>query len=234
MLEVKNINVFYDQIHAIKNISFHIEEGELIALLGANGAGKTTTIRAVSGLIKPRTGSITYNGEDITRLPAHLSIHKGIAQSPEGRQIFTRLSVYENLLMGAYIRKRNENLHDEMEYIYSLFPVLKERRKLPAGALSGGEQQMLAIGRALMSKPKLLLLDEPSLGLAPLLVRKIFEVIQTLKENKITVLLVEQNVYQALEIADRAYVLESGVMKLQGTANQLLNDSEIQKVYLGG
>lgn len=234
MLEVKNINVFYDQIHAIKDISFHIEEGELVALLGANGAGKTTTIRAVSGLIKPRTGSITYNGEDITRLPAHLSIHKGIAQSPEGRQIFTRLSVYENLLMGAYIRKRNENLHDEMAYIYSLFPVLKERSKLPAGALSGGEQQMLAIGRALMSKPKLLLLDEPSLGLAPLLVRKIFEVIQTLKENKITVLLVEQNVYQALEIADRAYVLESGAMKLQGTANQLLNDSDIQKVYLGG
>jgi branched-chain amino acid transport system ATP-binding protein len=234
MLEVKNINVFYDQIHAIKDISFHIEEGELVALLGANGAGKTTTIRAVSGLIKPRTGSITYNGEDITRLPAHLSIHKGIAQSPEGRQIFTRLSVYENLLMGAYIRKRNENLHDEMAYIYSLFPVLKERSKLPAGALSGGEQQMLAIGRALMSKPKLLLLDEPSLGLAPLLVRKIFEVIQTLKENKITVLLVEQNVYQALEIADRAYVLESGAMKLQGTAKQLLNDSNIQKVYLGG
>lgn len=234
MLEVKNINVFYDQIHAIKDISFHIEEGELVALLGANGAGKTTTIRAVSGLIKPRTGSITYNGEDITRLPAHLSIHKGIAQSPEGRQIFTRLSVYENLLMGAYIRKRNENLHDEMAYIYSLFPVLKERSKLPAGALSGGEQQMLAIGRALMSKPKLLLLDEPSLGLAPLLVRKIFEVIQTLKENKITVLLVEQNVYQALEIADRAYVLESGAMKLQGTAKQLLNDSDIQKVYLGG
>jgi branched-chain amino acid transport system ATP-binding protein len=234
MLEVKNINVFYDQIHAIKDISFHIEEGELVALLGANGAGKTTTIRAVSGLIKPRTGSITYNGEDITRLPAHLSIHKGIAQSPEGRQIFTRLSVYENLLMGAYIRKRNENLHDEMAYIYGLFPVLKERSKLPAGALSGGEQQMLAIGRALMSKPKLLLLDEPSLGLAPLLVRKIFEVIQTLKENKITVLLVEQNVYQALEIADRAYVLESGAMKLQGTAKQLLNDSDIQKVYLGG
>jgi branched-chain amino acid transport system ATP-binding protein len=234
VLEVKNLNVFYDQIHAIKDVSFHIEEGELVALLGANGAGKTTTLRAVSGLIKPRTGSITYNNENITRLPAHLSIQKGIAQSPEGRQIFTRLSVYENLLMGAYIRKRNENLHDEIAYIYSLFPVLKERSKLPAGALSGGEQQMLAIGRALMSKPKLLLLDEPSLGLAPLLVRKIFEVIQTLKANKITVLLVEQNVYQALEIADRAYVLESGVMKLQGTANQLLNDSEIQKVYLGG
>jgi branched-chain amino acid transport system ATP-binding protein len=234
MLKVENIHVFYDQIHAIRDISFHVQEGELVALLGANGAGKTTTLRAVSGLLKPKSGRIIYKGEDITQLPGHMSIQKGIAQSPEGRQIFTRLSVYENLLMGAYIRKRNENLQGEIEYIYSLFPVLKERSKLPAGALSGGEQQMLAICRALMSKPKLLLLDEPSLGLAPLLVKKIFEVIRTLKENKITVLLVEQNVYQALEVADRAYVLETGTIKLQGLAKDLLNNPEIQKAYLGG
>jgi branched-chain amino acid transport system ATP-binding protein len=234
MLKVENINVFYDQIHAIRDVSFEIKEGETVALLGANGAGKTTTLRAVSGILKPRSGRITYKGEDITNLSAHKSIQKGIAQSPEGRQIFTRLTVYENLLMGAYIRKRNENLSADIDYIYNLFPVLKERSKLPAGALSGGEQQMLAMGRALMSKPKLLLLDEPSLGLAPLLVKKIFEVIQTLKENKITVLLVEQNVYQALDVADRAYVLESGAMKLQGSARDLLNDPEIQKAYMGG
>ncbi|MCM3409522.1 ABC transporter ATP-binding protein [Metabacillus litoralis] len=234
MLSVQNINVYYDKIHALKDISFEVEQGELVAILGANGAGKTTTLRALSGLLKPTSGSIQYLGEDISKQEAHKIVSLGISHSPEGRQIFSRLSVYENLQIGAYIRKKSDNIHKEIEWIYSLFPVLKERESLPAGALSGGEQQMLAIGRALMSKPKLVLLDEPSLGLAPLLVEKIFEVIQTLKDNKITVLLVEQNAYEALKIADRAYVLETGRVKLHGEAKDLLANQEVQKAYLGG
>ncbi len=234
MLKVQNINVYYDQIHALKDVSFEINEGELVALLGSNGAGKTTTLRTISGLLKPKTGKIQYMGEDITKIAPHSIVPLGIAHSPEGRQVFSRLSVLENLYIGAYIRNKKENLQADIEWIYSLFPVLKQREKLPAGALSGGEQQMLAMGRALMSKPKLVLLDEPSLGLAPIMVEKIFEVIQTLKQNKITVLLVEQNAYEALEIADRAYVLETGFVKLEGHAADLLHDPEIQKAYLGG
>lgn len=234
MLKVEGINVYYDQIQAIKDVSFDIKEGELVALLGANGAGKTTILRAISGILKPKTGKIIYNGEDITRTEAYKSVEMGISHAPEGRQIFCRLTVLENLQIGAYIKKRKVSLKEDIEYIYSLFPPLKEREKMPAGTLSGGEQQMLAIGRALMSSPKLLLLDEPSLGLAPLLVEKIFQVITWLKENKITVLLVEQNAYRALEVADRAYVLESGKVKLYGTASDLLNNPEVQKAYLGG
>lgn len=234
MLKVEGINVYYDQIQAIKDVSFDIKEGELVALLGANGAGKTTILRAISGILKPKTGKIIYNGEDITRTEAYKSVEMGISHAPEGRQIFCRLTVLENLQIGAYIKKRKVSLKEDIEYIYSLFPPLKEREKMLAGTLSGGEQQMLAIGRALMSSPKLLLLDEPSLGLAPLLVEKIFQVITWLKENKITVLLVEQNAYRALEVADRAYVLESGKVKLYGTASDLLNNPEVQKAYLGG
>ncbi|SFG84754.1 branched-chain amino acid transport system ATP-binding protein [Desulfotomaculum arcticum] len=234
MLKADNLNVFYDQIQAIKDVSFEIQEGELVALLGANGAGKTTIIRTISGLQKLRSGKITYNGQDISTTEAHKLVRLGISQSPEGRQIFGRLTVLENLQIGAFIKDKKADIGAEIKYIYDLFPALKEREKLAAGALSGGEQQMLAIGRALMSSPKLLLLDEPSLGLAPLLVEKIFEVIQTLKRNNITILLVEQNVYKALEIADRAYVLESGAIKLHGTAGDLLNNSEVKKAYLGG
>jgi branched-chain amino acid transport system ATP-binding protein len=234
MLSVQNINVYYDKIHALKDISFEVAEGELVAILGANGAGKTTTLRTLSGLLKPTSGSIKYMGQEISKIPAHQIVSLGISHSPEGRQIFSRLSVLENLQIGAYLRKKSDDINQELEWIYSLFPVLYERAHLSAGALSGGEQQMLAIGRALMSKPKLILLDEPSLGLAPLLVERIFEVIKTLKENKITVLLVEQNAYEALNIADRAYVLETGTVKLQGDAQKLLEDEEVQKAYLGG
>ncbi|MDO7785757.1 ABC transporter ATP-binding protein [Desulforamulus aquiferis] len=234
MLRAENINVYYDQIHAIKDVSFDIKEGELVALIGANGAGKTTVLRAISGLQRPRRGKIIYKDNDISDMEAHRLVKLGISHSPEGRQIFSRLTVLENLLIGAFIKNKQSNIKGDIDYIYSLFPVLKDREKLPAGALSGGEQQMLSIGRSLMSSPKLLLLDEPSLGLAPLLVEKIFEVIQTLKKNNITILLVEQNAYQALEIADRAYVLESGVVKLHGAARDLLNNSEVKKAYLGG
>lgn len=234
MLSVKGINVYYDKIHAIKDISFDVKEGELVAILGANGAGKTTTLRTLSGLLKPKTGTIQYMDEDLTKVDAHKIVSMGISHSPEGRQIFSRLSVFENLQLGAYIRKKSDNIGKDMDWIYSLFPVLKKRSHLPAGALSGGEQQMLAMGRALMSNPKLLLLDEPSMGLAPLLVEKIFEVIQTLKDNNITILLVEQNAYEALNIADRAYVLETGHVKIEGDAQSLLNNQEIQRAYLGG
>lgn len=234
MLKVDNINVYYDQIHVLKDVSLEVNEGELVALLGANGAGKTTTLRALSGLLRPRSGSITYKGQETTLTPAHKIVSMGMAHSPEGRQIFSQLSVLENLLMGAYTRSKSDDLTKDIEWIYSLFPVLKQREKLPAGALSGGEQQMLAMGRALMSKPGLVLLDEPSLGLAPIMVEKIFEVIQLMKKNNITVLLVEQNAYESLKIADRAYVLETGSITIEGPAEELLHNSEIQKAYLGG
>lgn len=234
MLKVDNINVYYDQIHVLKDVSLEVNEGELVALLGANGAGKTTTLRALSGLLRPRSGSIMYKGQETTSIPAHKIVSMGMAHSPEGRQIFSQLSVLENLLMGAYTRSKSDDLTKDIEWIYSLFPVLKQREKLPAGALSGGEQQMLAMGRALMSKPGLVLLDEPSLGLAPIMVEKIFEVIQLMKKNNITVLLVEQNAYESLKIADRAYVLETGSITIEGPAEELLHNSEIQKAYLGG
>lgn len=234
MLKVSNINVYYDQIHVLKDVSFEVHEGELVALLGSNGAGKTTTLRALSGLLRPRSGSIEFMGRDLTKVPAYEIVSLGMAHSPEGRQVFSQLTILENLRMGAYIRKKSDDLQADIDWIYSMFPVLKEREKLPAGALSGGEQQMLAMGRALMSKPRLVLLDEPSLGLAPIMVEKIFEVIQTLRKNKITVLLVEQNAYESLRIADRAYVLETGFVALEGSAGEMLHNPEIQKAYLGG
>ncbi|WP_438431467.1 ABC transporter ATP-binding protein [Gorillibacterium sp. sgz500922] len=234
MLKVTNLNVYYDQIHVLKDVSFEVRPGELVALLGANGAGKTTTLRTLSGLLKPRSGTVTYLEQDIARMPPHRIVSMGMAHSPEGRQVFSQLTILENLLMGAYTRKRGAQLAEDIEWIYSLFPVLKQREKLPAGALSGGEQQMLAMGRALMSRPKLLLLDEPSLGLAPIMVETIFEVIQGLKTNDMAILLVEQNAYESLQIADRAYVLETGAVKLEGAAADLLHDPEIQKAYLGG
>ncbi|MDU0332887.1 ABC transporter ATP-binding protein [Paenibacillus sp. MB22_1] len=234
MLKVKGINVYYDQIHALKDVSLEVRQGELVALLGANGAGKTTTLRTLSGLLKPKSGSIEYMGKEITSVPAHKIVSMGMAHSPEGRQVFAQLTVLENLRMGAYTRPKSDDISTDIEWIYSLFPVLKQREKLPAGALSGGEQQMLAMGRALMSKPSLLLLDEPSLGLAPIMVEKIFEVIQLMKKSDITVLLVEQNAYESLLIADRAYVLETGSIKLEGPAEELLHNSDIQKAYLGG
>ncbi len=234
MLKVNKVNVYYDQIHALKDVSFEVKPGELVALLGSNGAGKTTTLRTLSGLLRPRSGTVHYDGHDITRIQPHKIVSLGMAHSPEGRQVFSQLTIKENLRMGAYTRNSSDNLKEDFEWIYSLFPVLKQREHLQAGALSGGEQQMLAIGRALMSKPKLLLLDEPSLGLAPIMVEKIFEVIQLLKKENMTILLVEQNAYESLQIADRAYVLETGTVKLEGEASEMLNDPEIQKAYLGG
>ncbi|WP_256761014.1 ABC transporter ATP-binding protein [Cohnella sp. WQ 127256] len=234
MLKVQNINVYYDQIHVLRDVSFEVNQGELVALLGANGAGKTTTLRTLSGLLKPRTGTIEFLERDLARTPPYKIVSLGMAHSPEGRQVFSQLTIMENLLMGAYTRKSSDNLKDDIEWIYSLFPVLKQREKLPAGALSGGEQQMLAMGRALMSKPQLLLLDEPSLGLAPIMVEKIFEVIQLLRKNNMTILLVEQNAYESLQIADRAYVLETGSVKLEGKASDLIHNPDIKKAYLGG
>lgn len=235
MLKVDKINVFYDKIHALKDVSFEVKEGELVSILGSNGAGKTTTLRALSGLVKPKSGTITFMNQKINDFSAHKIVQLGLCHCPEGRQIFSRLSVYENLLIGSYIRKKSENISEEIEWIYSLFPVLKERAHLPAASLSGGEQQMLAIGRALMSKPKLLLLDEPSLGIAPILVEKIFDVILTLKnEHNITILLIEQNANEALSIADRAYVFETGHVKLEGDAKSLISNPEVRNAYLGG
>lgn len=235
MLKVEKINVFYDKIHALKDVSFEVKEGELVSILGSNGAGKTTTLRALSSIVKPKSGTITFLGQKINDLSAHKIVSLGISHCPEGRQIFSRLSVYENLLIGAYIRKKSENIQEEIEWVYSLFPILKERAHLPAASLSGGEQQMLAIGRALMSKPKLLLLDEPSLGIAPILVEKIFDVILTLKnEHNITILLIEQNANEALSIADRAYVFETGHVKLEGDAQSLITNPEVRNAYLGG
>jgi len=233
MLEVEKINVFYGSIHALHDVSLTVSEGELVAILGANGAGKTTTLQAISGLLRPRSGHIRFDGRDITGAPTHLIVAAGIGHVPEGRQIFGRLSVAENLRLGAYQRRDGE-IEQDREWIFSLFPVLKERQGQVAGTLSGGEQQMLAIGRALMSRPRLLLLDEPSLGLAPLVTEMIFDVIKKLQTKGITILLVEQNAYQALELADRAYVLETGRVKLAGPSAELMEDPEIKKAYLGG
>ena len=233
MLEVKDLNVYYGAIHAIKNISFEVNEGEIITLIGANGAGKTTTLHAVSGLLKPKSGSIHFCGKEITHTDAYKIPKLGLAQVPEGRRVFANMTVMENLEMGAYIRNGKENLNEEYERIFERLPRLKERRKQAAGTLSGGEQQMLAIGRALMSKPKMLLLDEPSMGLSPILVQEIFSIIQDVNKTGVTVLLVEQNAKKALSIADRAYVLETGKIILQGDADKLLNDESVKKAYLG-
>lgn len=234
MLELNDVNVYYGKIHAVKKISLKIKQGELVALLGANGAGKTTTLRTISGMLRAKSGSIIFNGQDINKIDAHKIVEMGIAHCPEGRQVFSRLSVLENLKIGAFLRKDNKKIEEDLEMVYSLFPVLAERKSQSAGTLSGGEQQMLAIGRALMSNPSLLLFDEPSLGLAPIIIEKIFKVIKELKNEGKTILLVEQNAYNALAIADRGYVLETGNTKLSGEAGELLANDEVKKAYLGG
>lgn len=234
MLRLSDIRVFYGAIQAVKGLSIEVNDRELVALVGSNGAGKTTTLRTISGLFRPRSGSIEYNGEDLTSLAPHQIVDRGIAQAPEGRQIFGSLTVRENLLLGASRRKDREALDGDLDRVYELFPVLRERLRQAGGTLSGGEQQMLAIGRALMARPRLLLLDEPSLGLAPLMVNRIFEVIARLKAEGVTILLVEQNARKALEIADRGYVLETGRVVLSGTARELAKNPEVERAYLGG
>lgn len=234
MLEIENANVFYGAIQALHDVSLTVGEGELIALLGANGAGKTTTLRAISGLLRPRSGRIRFAGANLAGAPTHRVVAAGIVHVPEGRQVFSSLSVAENLRLGAYQRRDRAAVEEDRRWVFSLFPILKERQGQAAGTLSGGEQQMLAIGRALMGRPRLLLLDEPSLGLAPVVVELIFDVIQKLRARGITILLVEQNAYQALALADRAYVLETGRVKLAGRSADLMRDPEIKKAYLGG
>ena len=233
ILKVDNINVYYGAIHAVKDVSFYVDEGEIVTLIGANGAGKTTTLQTVSGLLHARTGSIVFRDESIAGIPAHKLVYKGLAQVPEGRRVFLQMSVEENLEMGAYTRPNGE-VDDSIADVYERFPRLKERRKQVAGTLSGGEQQMLAMGRALMSKPKLLMLDEPSMGLAPILVEQIFDIIKELHKAGTTILLVEQNAEMALKVADRAYVMESGKVVLSGTGAELAASDAIKKAYLGG
>ena len=232
MLNVENIDVYYGNIHALKGASFHVNEGEIVALIGANGAGKSTTLKTVSGMMHPRSGSITFLGEDITRMDSYKLPVKGMAHVPEGRRIFLQMTVMENLEMGAYIYKKISQ--EDLEMVFEQFPRLKERRTQIAGTLSGGEQQMLSMGRALMCHPKLMMLDEPSMGLAPILVEQIFEIIARLHKAGTTILLVEQNAEMALQIADRAYVLESGRVTLSGTGSELAQSDEIKKAYLGG
>ncbi|MEF9918282.1 MAG: ABC transporter ATP-binding protein [Eubacterium sp.] len=234
MLKVKDLNVYYGKIHAIKGINFEVNDGEIVTLIGANGAGKTTTLQTVSGLLKAEKGIISFNGEDISKIKPYQIPDLGIAHVPEGRQVFAEMTVYENLVMGAFIRKDKREIAQDMEMVYNYFPRLKERYKQVAGTLSGGEQQMLAMGRALMTKPKLLLLDEPSMGLAPILVDEIFSMIQTINSAGTTILLVEQNANKALRIANRGYVLETGTIKLQGSATELLTNDDVRSAYLGG
>lgn len=233
MLKVDNINVYYGAIHAIKDVSLEVNEGEIVALIGANGAGKSTTLKTISGLLRSKTGSITFMGEDISKAEAYKLVSKGLAHVPEGRRIFLQMTVSENLEMGAYSTD-GSTVRADLEDVYNRFPRLRERKNQIAGTLSGGEQQMLAIGRAMMSHPKLLILDEPSMGLAPILVGQIFDIIKELHRQGTTVLLVEQNAEMALRIADRAYVLESGSISLSGTGEELAQSDEIKKAYLGG
>ena len=234
LLEVKDLEVYYGVICALKGISFEVNEGEIVTLIGANGAGKTTTMQSVVGLIPSRAGSVTFDGNDITKTPCHKIVHSGMTQVPEGRRVFQELTVYENLLMGAYSNKSNATFKDDLEKIYTLFPRLAERKNQIAGTLSGGEQQMLAMGRALMSKPTLLMLDEPSMGLSPLLVDQVFDIIKSINKDGTTILLVEQNAGKSLAISDRAYVLENGSIVLSGTGKELMESEEIKKAYLGG
>jgi len=232
LLDVKDIHVFYGNIEAVKGMSFHVDRGEIVCLIGANGAGKTTTLRTVSGLLRPKEGAIFYDDQRIDLLPAHEIVGLGVAQSPEGRRIFPRMSVRENLDMGAFTRK-DAGQRQDMERMLELFPILKERARQAAGTLSGGEQQMLAIGRALMTKPKLLLLDEPSMGLAPIVVERIFQTIREISEQGVTILLVEQNAAQALGLANRGYVIETGKIVLEDEARALLANERVRKAYLG-
>lgn len=234
MLKIDNIHVYYGAIHAIKGISLEVREGEIVTLIGANGAGKSTTLRTISGLLKPKSGKITFLGEDISGKPAHAIVRDGISQVPEGRRIFAEMSVLENLELGAFIRKDGDGIKEDMETVFRRFPRLEERKDQQAGTLSGGEQQMLAMGRALMSRPKLLLLDEPSMGLAPLLIREIFSIIEDINKTGTTILLVEQNANMALSIAHRAYVLETGRITLSGDAAKLAVSEDVRKAYLGG
>lgn len=233
MLSVNDLNVYYGSIHAVKGVSFEVNEGEIVTLIGANGAGKSTTLNTVSGILKPRSGTIEFEGESLVGTPAHKMVSKGIALCPEGRRVFADMTVRENLEMGAFTRPDDEARETRRE-VYERFPRLKERRNQLAGTLSGGEQQMLAMGRALMSKPKLIMLDEPSMGLAPILVQEIFDIIKSLNEAGTTVLLVEQNASKALSIADRGYVLEIGRVSKTGTGAELLHDDDVRKAYLGG
>ena len=234
MLKITDLKVSYGMIEAIKGISFEVGDGEIVTLIGANGAGKTTTMHAISGLLKPAAGSIMLDDTELTKVPAHRIVSMGLAQVPEGRRVFALQTVEENLSLGAYTRKDKDAVAAEMERVFELFPRLKERRKQTAGTLSGGEQQMLAMGRALMAKPSILLLDEPSMGLSPLLVSEIFHIIVEINKSGTTILLVEQNAKRALAIADRAYVLETGLITLSGTGEELANDERVKKAYLGG
>ena len=234
MLEVKNLSVHYGMIQAVRNVDFTVKEGEIVSLIGANGAGKSTILKTLSGLIHPSEGEIVYLGENIASTSAKKIVEKGLVQVPEGRHVFPGLTVKENLELGAFLRKDKEGIQKDMEAVFERFPILKERKDQDAQTLSGGEQQMLAMGRALMSRPKLLLLDEPSMGLAPIFIREIFKIIQEIQKTGTTVLLIEQNAKMALSISDRAYVLETGSVVLSGTGQELLESDEIQKAYLGG
>ena len=233
MLEIRDLEVYYGMIQAIKGVSFEVNQGEVIALIGANGAGKTTILHTITGLLSPKKGSVIFEGKDITRIPAHKIVSLGMAHVPEGRRVFADLSVYENLKMGAFTRKNKNEFEEILRNVYDRFQRLEERKNQMAGTLSGGEQQMLAMGRALMSKPSIILMDEPSMGLSPILVNEIFDIIQEVSKSGTTVLLVEQNAKKALSIADRAYVLETGKIVLDGKAEDLLNDDSIKKAYLG-
>ena len=234
LLEVKDLEVYYGMINALKGISFEVNEGEVVALIGANGAGKTTTLHTVTGLLSAKSGSIIYDGNDITKVPPHKIVTMGMAHVPEGRRVFQQLSVLENLKLGAYTRSNRQEIEETLQTVYTHFPRLEERKNQVAGTLSGGEQQMLAMGRAMMSKPKLIVMDEPSMGLSPLLVKEVFKIIEAMHAAGITVLLVEQNAKMALSIADRAYVLETGKISLSGTGEELMSSEEIKKAYLGG
>ena len=234
MLKIDNIDVYYGAIHALKGISLEVNEGEIVTLIGANGAGKSTTLRTISGLLKPKTGSITFLGQSIAGVRAHEIVKKGISQVPEGRRVFAEMTVMENLDLGAFVRKDKAGIQQDLKHVFELFPRLEERKNQSAGTLSGGEQQMLAMGRALMSRPKLLLLDEPSMGLAPLLIKEIFNIIVDINKSGTTVLLVEQNANMALSIANRAYVLETGRITLSGTGAELAASDAVKKAYLGG
>ena len=233
MLEVKDLQVYYGVIQAIKGISFNVTEGEIIALIGANGAGKTTILHTITGLISPKQGEILYEGVDLKKVPAHKIVSMGLAHVPEGRRVFSQLTVYENLLMGSYTRSDKNETLETLQHVFKRFPRLEERKGQMAGTLSGGEQQMLAMGRALMSNPRIILMDEPSMGLSPILVEEVFDIIKSINKSGTTVLLVEQNAKKALSIANRAYVLETGNIVLEGDAKKLMNDESVKKAYLG-